>query len=727
MPYSTEVVTKDREARTSLPAWLAEGAALVLYLEERGVLAQVAERLRVNRQGGYAGFDAFVFLVYMFGAGTGPGIKSFYERNQGFVVQMAALAGRSRLPSTSSMSRILSRVDVEVVRQMTHWLLLDGCGAQVLLAHESTGFRDARGERWQIFDYDGTRKAFRQRALPEGEEFPPPIRLSDRLAVAGFQGRKRGEVVLHRSALQDRGSSLWLDCQLEPGNGDRRPELASAIKAATSACAATGQPLTRAMIRLDGEFGDVPSLTAHREAGLRCITRLNRPQLLDQADVQEAMARASWAWVPDARSGPRRSAMNLGMVTVRPGKETQRDDGTAYEPIEVRVVISRYPREGEAEHGRVIDGWQYELFAALDVDEEAWSADEVVHLYFGRTALENRFAQEDKALGLDHILSYELGGEELASVVGLFVWNLRVCQGFLMDPPPDEPPERQPKVVDVDPRPVPVSPPASAEARPKAEASSETEEAPVVDEPEHLLRVALEKQAWDQLLRRRPGWRFDPALGALVCPAEQTLSLTCVSSPRSSNSSRLLFRASATACPSCPLRSSCLSAAHPDATKLEGVSIARSEAEEISTQLSKVRLKRRKERSEAAFRRARPSGRPHRPPKGQPLPLTPSPTEPAAGVWAIHQPMLVPSRARHAFTRACASLVVYVTIALPAEKPLHPYLVPNTARRQQRRATWAEAFALYALPNNAQVQVQIEGGGRLVELYGWSPPERRTA
>ena len=67
---------------------------------------------------------------------------------------------------------------------------------------------------------------------------------------------------------------------------------------------------------------------------------------------------------------------------------------------------------------------------------DAWPAPEVVTAYYGRNSEENRFAQEDRELGLDRLISYRLPGQELATLVGLSVWNLGVVQGFELDRPP---------------------------------------------------------------------------------------------------------------------------------------------------------------------------------------------------------------------------------------------------------------------------------------------------
>ena len=71
-------------------------------------------------------------------------------------------------------------------------------------------------------------------------------------------------------------------------------------------------------------------------------------------------------------------------MTLRPSAGTQREDGTSYEPVRVRVVVTRFQHEGEQSRGEVIAGWQYELFAT-SLQPDPWPAAEVVASCFGRT------------------------------------------------------------------------------------------------------------------------------------------------------------------------------------------------------------------------------------------------------------------------------------------------------------------------------------------------------
>jgi hypothetical protein len=460
-----EVTWKEAD-RERIPDDVAEGAALVLDLERRGVLEGLGERVRIRREGGYCGFDVLLFLLLYFAVRQSIGLRKFWDLVRGCRHKLAALGRRRQLPSPASVSRALDSVEPELLRPVSEWLLSAGAGIDPVLRHPSVQTYDARGEGWHVFDFDPTVTTLRHRALPEGDDLPAARRRAKQ-ASAGYAGRKRGDVQFRRGTLQHAGSGAWMQAMLHPGNGKSHVELAAALAVVVGTCERLGHPIARTLIRMDGEFGWVPFVDACRTRGVPCITRLTRPEMFEQAEVLRVLREGTWHFVPDSRSGPRRSALDLGVVTVPPGVDTRRPDGTAYAPIAVRVVCSRYPRTEKAEHGRVIDGWQYELFV-VDAPADAFPAPSAVALYFGRAGLENRFAQEDREATLDRIFSYHLPGQEFAIDVGLWVWNLRLARGFELSPPPVQLPVQEAYVAEVDDRQLitsPQEPPAVANAQ----------------------------------------------------------------------------------------------------------------------------------------------------------------------------------------------------------------------------------------------------------------------
>jgi hypothetical protein len=122
-------------------------------------------------------------------------LAAFYERLEPFAVPFMALFERDRLPARSTLSRFLAAL-TEVPVEALRTLFLDDLESRPL-PHDRQigGLVDRTGGGWIVFDVDGTREAARQRALPKGENLPPPLRRLDEVCAAGYTGRKRGEVV----------------------------------------------------------------------------------------------------------------------------------------------------------------------------------------------------------------------------------------------------------------------------------------------------------------------------------------------------------------------------------------------------------------------------------------------------------------------------------------------------------------------------------------------------
>lgn len=468
-------------------------------------------------------------------------------------------------------------------------------------------------------------------------------------------------------------------------------------------------------MRLDGEFGNVPALTLLDQSGQPALTRLNRPHLLDQPDVRERIRTGIWHRVPDSRSGPVRSALDLGTVTVHPGTETRRPDGSCYEPIHVRVVISRYRREGDAEHGRVIDGWQYELFVALRLPPDAWPAHEVVAAYFGRGGQENRFAQEDRELKLDRVFSYNLAGQELACLVGLMVWNLQIVLGTASERPL---PERRPAPFAtpiVDDRPVPAA--TRSLAAPVAPA---TVEAPVPADPSAGLAEVLAEVPWEHKLKKRVDWTWDAEARVLRCPAAHATDLTHVHPDKGAKSRQIMFRAPVHACRQCPLRADCLASVRTDQAKMVTFAVPSDLAKRLAALLPAVHFARRKHQSAQTMVTPRPSGRPPRRIAGAPLAVQADTVAIPPGPHQVSHTQFLPSSARQAFRRAFEKVDFQVDVRRAVVHPEHPLLATSPERRQHRRATWTQRLGWYALPKGSSVRVTVHGGARLAAAFPWA-------
>lgn len=62
---------------TRIPDTLIEGASLLVDLQRRGMLKQVAEHLRIRRQGGFCGLEVWLMLFLSMTQGAATGVRKF--------------------------------------------------------------------------------------------------------------------------------------------------------------------------------------------------------------------------------------------------------------------------------------------------------------------------------------------------------------------------------------------------------------------------------------------------------------------------------------------------------------------------------------------------------------------------------------------------------------------------------------------------------------------------
>lgn len=662
-----------------LPDQVTPGALLLMELSRSGVVQQVGERLHIRRQGGYCGLDIWLFLQLFFSAGPRGSLKDFREALRPHLVQVAALAQRRTLPGTAAVSRALDAVETELVRPVASFLLSTLSGIEPLLQNPSVLTRDTAGRGWHVFDVDPTVTTLRQRALPLDETLPEPRRRAGATGAPGHTGRKRGELQFRRITVQHAGSGAWLHAHLSKGNGEGIADLESALDTIVATCTRIGAPLTRVLVRLDGEYGNVPSFTACRERGLPFITRLNRPKLYEDPEILATMRAATWYDVPDSLCGPNRSATELGMMTIAAGEQTRRSDKSRYEPVKVRVVACRFPKTGQAKRGVVLDGYQVELFA-VDLPADAWPAPEAIAEYFGRAAEENRFAQEDRELGLDRIISYHLPGQELALLCGLSLWNLRLARGFASEGVPDKENVARLRQVRVDDR-----------------------------APEHwprdpVLISTLEELPWPTILEKHPGWQWEKDTHALHCPEGRLLSLTTVRpTEHTRGRTNLILRRPSGGCEDCTHRPECLLTSRTDTVKHIELSVSTPVAVRLRARLELVRKRKNHKRM------------------CEPVVI-------AAGPLSVEDALFRPATARQIFCEVFQRATVHIQVRLPADEPPRPRLVyKDVADRQRRRKTWAENLERNALPKGADVKVDIAGSEALRRMLGDIPPSMSSA
>jgi hypothetical protein len=669
MARNSVTVTYKKADTTRVPDVLTEGATLLMDLHGRGVVDEVGKRLHIRRQGGYSGLDVFLGLLVFLTTGAAGGLRPFWEEHRTHLRRIAALAGRRGLPAPASLSRALASVEVELLRDddTADWLLAGVGRIDELLVHPAVQTYDARGHGWHVFDMDPTVTTLRHRALPEDDdELPEPRRRSQDTGAPGHSGRKRGDLQFRRITVQHAGSGAWLHAHLSPGNGHGMVDFELALRSVVATRDRLEQP--RVLMRMDGEYGNVPWYTACRERALPFITRLNRPYLYADPEMLERLRSAIWYQVPSSGAEPRRAAADIGMCVIHPAKRTRRSDGTAYAPVTVRVVASIFPKSGKAKRGATLDGWQVELFA-VDLPADTWPAPEAIALYFARAAQENRFAQEDREVGLDRIISYHLPGQELAALVGLSLWNLRIARGFELDPPPVTTPVtrlRQPKVDDRVPDCWPRDP--------------------------GVISI-LNQLEFPVLLAKRPEWTFEPVTGELRCVQGRALSLTSVrSEEHAPERTSIIFRRPSGGCEECPSRPDCLRTERDGAVKHVEIAVPTSIAEALRQRLQLIRA-----RGAEAI----------------------TPIDGTAGPCAVQHALFLPASARHAFAEIFRDATLRLEVKRPPPEPKRPRLVASDdAERQRRRKTWDQNVDRYALPADTDVSLEVAGRVELRGLLG---------
>ena len=656
-----------------IPDCLVEGAALLMDLRERGLLDTIGQRLRIRRQGGYCGLDVWLVLFLFFTTGTGRGIRGFWDKTRRHVFELAALAGRRSLPTPASLSRALDSVEPDLLRTASTWLLAGVAEIDSVLVHPAVLAYDARGNGWHVFDADPSVTPLHQRELPQGDDLPEPRRRAEHTGAPGHAGRKRGDIQFRRNAVQHSGSGLWIYSDLSTGNGAGVVDFERGLNSIVETCARLKHPLDQALARADGEHGNVPWYAACRERKLPFITRLNRPKLYDDPDILERFRLATWHRVPDSKAGPERAAADIGMLTIHPGKQTRRPDGTAYDPITVRVIASIFPKTGDAKRGRTIDGWQVELFAA-DLPVTAWPAAEAVAAYFGRIAQENRFAQEDRELGLDRIISYNLPGQELVALVGLSLWNLRLVRGFLLNPPPAVRPLQRPRRPIVDDRLPPQWP------------------------RDPVIQNTLAELDWTRLLANRPEWsRRD---GELRCDQDRILGLTTVRcGEHAVDRTGIIFRRPSGGCHDCPSRAPCLRSTSLTTPKHAEFSVPTEIAKRLRSRLESIR----------GTQTALPDIDP-------------------AGAWEATEALFLPAAARHLYSAAFVGTTARIEVKFPPPTLVAPALLAiDAGHRQRRRKTWEQNLERYTQVGDVTINFEIECGEALREILGRKREPKRAS
>jgi len=505
------------EAQAATPSWLGEVALVASHLKKQGILNKICERVRFARRR-FGQYDVLDFLAVLFGyAISGERtLQDFYEVVHPFASAFMALFGRASLPAASTLSRFLAVLPAEPVEALRTLFLEDLLARRLSPEEQDAGLWDRQGNRWLVFDVDGTREAARQRALPQTPDRPVPQRRLRPLCAPGYTGRKRGEIVRTRTTVLQMHTHQWVVSFGNPGNGQYREELRRATSAIQTYLKAHGFPTERTLLRLDGQYGT--GAVVSDLADFSYVTRGKDYSLLDRADVQARLHLPADQHLSSAESGICRTLYDC---------PDQRLDESGRL---VRIIVATHPAPARKKKkhrvGLIRNGVVYELFLT-NLPQNAFTASDVVSLYLHRGAFETALEDEDQEQEPDRWCSHSAWGQEAWQIISQWTWNLRLELGHLLAPEPVR----------------------TTEFAPAAPASTEQ---PLPSSGYGKPSVATAFKAG-----RFSGQDF--ALqpdGTLRCPADQKL-LAHEHRREADGSLRVVYGASIRNCRPCPLREQC--------------------------------------------------------------------------------------------------------------------------------------------------------------------------
>lgn len=407
----------------STPCWLGEVSVIAHFLKHQGVLSAIEEQVRFARRR-FGHYDVIDFVVVLLGYAISgeQTLETFYERVQPFAPTFMALFGRDRLPARSTLSRFLAALDQTPVDALRTLFLEDLLARPLEKEEHAGGLWDRQATHWLLFDVDGTRQAARQRALPCTPDLPSAQRRLDEVCAPGYLGRKRGEVVRTRTTTLQAHTHQWVGTFAGAGNGDYRGELRQAVKAISAYVKAQSLPLSQAVVRLDGQYGN--GVIVAELAGLAYVMRGKDYHLLDLEAVQVRLLAPPDAQTTHPETGTQRALFDFPRLHLTSTGEPS------------RVIVATHPASTKAAPiGTTRDNVVYELFlTALPVG--AFSAADIVALYLQRGAFETVLSDEDHEQDPDRWCSHAPCGQEVWQILSQWIWNLRLELGHALHPTP---------------------------------------------------------------------------------------------------------------------------------------------------------------------------------------------------------------------------------------------------------------------------------------------------
>lgn len=415
----------DEQANPVTPSWLGEVLLVGEYWRMTGLLDRLQTQVKVNRgrMGQYEVCD-FVLLLLAYAVSGLDTLQSFFEQLKSVQSIVMSVWQRQHCPVASTLSRFLQAIDSGALEQLRTLFEAD------LLEHgfapaDSGGLIDRAGNRFWIFDVDGTHQAARQRSLANSPSYPNARRRTQGATAKGYLGRNRGEVTRTRTTVAQAHTSEWLSTFGAPGNGTPGPDL-------QRVCGIIGHYLQQhqlagsaAIVRLDGYYGTPGFVNQLQQHQLGYLLRCRDYHLLKHQAVQTRLQETPAQHWSHPECHQVREVFDLGFVE---------DSWVGYSQP-VRLIVVRTPHQPKRKHrvGKRIGDFIYELFITAHAQAGLTGCD-ILSLYYGRGGFEKLLSDEDVEQDCDRWCSWHPDGQEFWQILSQWVWNWRLWAGFAHHP-----------------------------------------------------------------------------------------------------------------------------------------------------------------------------------------------------------------------------------------------------------------------------------------------------
>ncbi len=238
------------------PVWLAEVLLLGEYWRSTGLLERLQQQVKVSRgrMGQYEVCDFVLLLLAYAVSGVGT-LKELLIQLKPVESIVLSAWQRQQCPVASTVSRFLSAVEVPAVEQLRTLFEADLLEHGFDCCDYKGGLQDRTGERYWVFDVDGTHQVARQRSVTQQANYPIVRRRSQAAVLPGYLGRKRGEGTRSRSAVDQAHTTEWLGTFGSAGNGTLGPDLDRACEVIQHYLQHYGLSGSQAIVRPDGFYG----------------------------------------------------------------------------------------------------------------------------------------------------------------------------------------------------------------------------------------------------------------------------------------------------------------------------------------------------------------------------------------------------------------------------------------------------------------------------------------